>query len=80
MAKQMGLNVLFVGKKMRQPFSHLRAKIVIVDSSKWVKKHHFYAQLSHCFASQLWKFPPLATHTEVNNNKPQPKVNSWGIF
>ena len=28
----------------------LRAKIVIVGNSKWVKNHHFCAQLSHCFS------------------------------
>ena len=31
------LNDLFVGKKMRRTFGHLRAKIVIVGSSNWVK-------------------------------------------
>ena len=41
--------VLFVGRKTRRPFGHLHAKIVIVGSSKWVKNHHFCAQLSHCF-------------------------------
>ena len=28
-------------KKTRRPFSHLRAKIVIIGNSKWVKNHHF---------------------------------------
>ena len=28
----------------------LRAKIVIVGNSIWVKNHHFCAQLSHCFS------------------------------
>ena len=27
----------------------LRAKIVIVGNSIWVKNHHFCAQLTHCF-------------------------------
>ena len=42
--------VLFVGKKMRRLFGHLCAKIVIVGSGKWVKNHHFCAQLSHGFS------------------------------
>ena len=41
--------VLFVGKKMRRLFGHLCAKIVIVGSGKWVKNHHFCAQVSHSF-------------------------------
>ena len=60
--------VLFVSKKMWQLFGLLRTKIVNVGSSKWVNNHHFCAQLSHCFASQLCKYKPLATHTEMNNN------------
>ena len=42
--------VLLVGKKMRRLFGHLCAKIVIVGSGKWVKNHHFCAQLSHIFS------------------------------
>ena len=67
MVKQMPSKVLFVSKKMWQPFGLLHTKIVNVGSSKWVNNHHFYVQLSHCFTSQLCKYP-LATHTEVNNN------------
>ena len=33
-AKQMPSKVLFVNKKTRQPFDHLRAEIVIVGNSK----------------------------------------------
>ena len=42
--------VLFVSKKMRRLFGHSRAKIVIFGSGKWVKNHHFCAQLSHSFS------------------------------
>ena len=50
----------------------LRAKIVIIGNSKWVKNHHFCAQLSHCFSHHQWlcglgKYPPQATSTSVNN-------------
>ena len=38
-----------LGRKTRRPFGHKRAKIVIVDSSKSVKNHHFCAQSSHSF-------------------------------
>ena len=49
-AKQMPSKVLLVGKKKRRPrpFDRsLRARIVIVGNSIWVKNHHFSAQLSH---------------------------------
>ena len=49
-AKQMPSKVLFVGKKTRRPFGHLRAKIVIVGSSK---NYQFCAQLSHCCSIYL---------------------------
>ena len=50
LAKKMPSKVLFVSKKTRRPFAHLRAKIVwIVGPIKWVKNHLLCAQLSQCF-------------------------------
>ena len=42
-AKQMPSKVLFVGKRKvtTAAVRSLRAKIVIVGNSKWVKNHHF---------------------------------------
>ena len=81
--QKMPLKFLFVGKKTRPPpVRSLRAKIIIVGNSKWVKNHHFCAQLSHCFiytktiiplnvGGEWWIFTsvnlPLATSTLVNN-------------
>ena len=57
-ANQLPSRVSFVGKKTRRPFGHLRAKIVIVGSSKFVKNHHFCAQLSHSFSICLNNYSP----------------------
>ena len=48
--KQMPLKVLFFGKITWRQLDYFRAKIVIVDSSKWVKNRKFCVQLSHCFS------------------------------
>ena len=46
----------------------LRAKIVIVGNSKWVKNHHFCAQLSHCFSIYQNTYSPHCRWLGLENN------------
>ena len=62
--------VLFVGKKTRRPFGHLRVESVIVGRSKRVKNHHFFfAQTKYIYFNNYRSSvntTPLATSTSVN--------------
>ena len=50
LAKRMSSKVLFVSKKTRRPFDHLRAKIVwIVGNVKWVKTIFFVLNYLNVF-------------------------------
>ena len=50
LAKKMPSKVLFVSKKTRRPFAHLRAKFVwTVGHIKWVKNHLFVLNYLNVF-------------------------------
>ena len=56
---------LIVGEETWRPQGHLRLKIVIVGSNKWVKNHLYLTVL--LYTARLGNISPLANSTSVNN-------------